>query len=64
VAKVADGSAGRYVGQELDFQALYTVSKQIQIAGGYAHLFPGTFLKRATPGHAYSFPYLSFNYLF
>lgn len=64
VAKVADGSAGRYVGQELDFQAMYTVSKQIQIAGGYAHLFPGTFLKKATPGHAYSFPYLSFNYLF
>jgi hypothetical protein len=64
LARVADGSAGRYVGQELDFQAIYDVSKQIQIAGGYGCLIPGTFLKKATPGQAYSFPYLSFNYIF
>jgi len=64
LARVQDGSAGRFVGQELDSQAVYTLSKQIQIAGGYAYLFPGTFLKKATPGRAYSFPYLSFSYLF
>ena len=64
VARVVDGSAGRYVGQEWDFQAVYAASKQIQIGGGYAYLIPGTFLKKTTPGEAYSFPYLSFNYVF
>ncbi len=64
LARVPDGSAGRFVGKELDSQAVYTPSKQVQIAGGYAYLFPGTFLRKATPGRAYSFPYLSFSYLF
>lgn len=64
LARVADGSGGRDAGRELDFQAVYSASKQIQIAGGYAHLFPGHFLKRATPGRSYQFPYLSFSYLF
>jgi hypothetical protein len=59
VARVADGSAGRHVGQELDLQAVYPLSKEVQFAGGYAHLLPGRFLKKATPGSAYNFPYLS-----
>ena len=64
IVRVADGSAGRFVGQELDVQALWNTSKTIQIAGGYAYLFPGTFLKNATPGSAYGFPFVSVNYLF
>ncbi|MBI4456718.1 MAG: alginate export family protein [Acidobacteria bacterium] len=64
IAQVADGSAGRHVGQELDFQAVYSLQKQIQVSGGYAYLFPGNFLQKATPGKPYHFPYLMLNYVF
>jgi alginate export protein len=64
VARVVDGSAGRYVGQGLDFEATFDASKQIQLIGGFAYLFPGTFLKKATPGSPYTYPYLSLNYIF
>jgi hypothetical protein len=53
-----DGSAGRFVGTELDTVVLYRYSKQLQLGIGFAHLFPGTFLKRTTPGTAYNYPYL------
>lgn len=64
IARVADGSAGRRVGQELDFQAFYTLSKQIQIGSGFSHIFPGAFLKKATPGKSFNFPYVMFTYAF
>jgi len=64
VARVADGSAGRHVGQELDVQAGYPLSPQIQIAPGYSHIFPGTFLNNATPGKAYNLGYLMVSYQF
>lgn len=64
IVRVADGSAGRFVGQEMDVQAVWNASKAMQIAGGYAYLFPGTFLKNATPGNSYGFPFISVNYLF
>jgi len=58
VARVSDGSAGRWVGQELDIATAYSISRVTQIGAGFAHIFPGTFLQRATPGHSYSYPYL------
>ena len=58
VPRVSNGSAGRWVGQELDIAAQYSITRVTQIGAGFAHIFPGTFLQRATPGHAYSFPYL------
>ena len=64
IVRVADGSAGRFVGQEFDVQAVWNASKATQITGGYAYLFPGTFLKNTTPGSAYGFPFVSVNYLF
>jgi hypothetical protein len=64
VAKFTDGSAGRHVGQEVDVQAAYPVTPQIQIAPGYSHIFPGTFLNRATPGKAYNLGYLMVTYQF
>jgi hypothetical protein len=64
VARVANGSAGRYVGQELDFLAVYSLSKQIQTGGGFGHILPGTFLKRATPGEAYNLPYATLTFSF
>jgi hypothetical protein len=54
----ANGSAGRFVGTELDGVAVYTFSKQLQIGSGFAHIFPGSFLRRVTPGKAYNYPYL------
>lgn len=64
VARSAAGTAGRYVGQEIDGQATYTYSPQLQIAGGYAHVVPGAFLKATTPGESYSSAYLMFTYVF
>ncbi|HYM13631.1 MAG TPA: alginate export family protein [Bryobacterales bacterium] len=64
IARVADGSAGRDVGQEIDTQAVYNLNRHVQLAGGYAYMMPGAFLKKATPGVAYSFPYMSVGYTF
>lgn len=64
VARAADGTAGRHVGQEVDGQAVYAVSRQIQIGAGMGHIFPGRFLRRATPGRAYTYPYVMLTYAF
>jgi hypothetical protein len=61
VARVADGSAGRWVGQELDVSSTYQFAKTTQVGAGLAHIFPGTFLQRATPGLGYTFPYVFLN---
>jgi hypothetical protein len=58
LARIATGAPDRHVGQELDIQATYTPSPRIQLHGGYAHLFTGSFLKAATPGKSYSAPYI------
>jgi hypothetical protein len=64
VARSTAGTAGRYVGQEIDAQAVYTYSPQLQIGGGYAHVLPGTFLKNTTPGESYRSAYLMITYVF
>lgn len=58
------GAAGRYIGTEIDLTATYAATKQMGIAFGYAHLFPGTFLKRTTQGNGYSYPFLMVSYAF
>jgi hypothetical protein len=45
IARRADGSAGRRVGQEGDVSVLYNLNRQIQCGAGFAHLFSGTFLR-------------------
>ena len=64
VARSTAGTAGRHVGQEADAQAVYTYSPQLQIAGGYARVFPGEFLKNTTPGESYNLSYLMVTYVF
>jgi hypothetical protein len=64
VAKAANGSAGRYIGQEADLQGTYALKSQVQLGAGYAHLFPGTFLQKATPGKHYNLTYVQVTYLF
>jgi hypothetical protein len=59
VARSAAGTAGTHVGQEP-----YLYSPQLQINGGLAHIFPGEFLKNATAGHAYTYPYVMVTYVF
>lgn len=58
IAQRVDGSAGRYVGSEIDETASYQYSKQLRVGGGFAHLFSGTFLNRATPGKDYNYPFV------
>jgi hypothetical protein len=64
IARVAGGATSTRVGQEIDVQLTKALIPQIQIAGGYAHLFTGPFLKEATPGQNYSYPYVMVTYVF
>lgn len=64
IVRVANGSDGRFVGQELDSFVAYNFSKQFQFGGGFGHIFPGTFLKNATQGQSYNFPYATTTFAF
>jgi len=64
IVKVAAGTAGRHVGQEASIQGTYTLNATTSVGAGYANVFPGTFLKNATPGKQYRFPYLMLTYSF
>ena len=61
VVRVADGSAGRWVGQEIDGLGAYRLARAMRVGAGLAHILPGTFLKRATPGLGYTLPYVFFD---
>jgi len=45
-------------------QVTRALMPQLQLAGGYAHMFTGAFLKQATPGQSYSYPYVMATYVF
>jgi hypothetical protein len=60
VVRRADGSAGRFVGSELDGVVAHPINRQFQVGAGIGHLFPGSFLRNTTPGKSYTFPYLMF----
>ncbi len=64
VVRVPNGSAGRFVGQELDGALAYNFSRQFQFGGGFGHIFPGTFLINATLGQSYNFPYATSTFVF
>ena len=64
LAKSAAGTAGKFVGQELDATAAYNYDKRTIVGAGFGHLFPGTFLNKTTPGVGYSYPYLYMMYGF
>ena len=55
----AAGTAGRFVGTELDGSVTYVYSKQLKIGGGLGHLFAAGFLHRVASGKGYSYPYLA-----
>jgi hypothetical protein len=64
VARSITGTAGTHVGREIDIQATFVYSAQFQLAGGYAYLAPGEFLKNTTAGHGYSYPFVMGTYVF
>jgi len=64
IAFVPGGAADSHVGQEIDFQVARPLTPQLQLAGGYAHMFAGAFLEQATPGKSYSYPYVMVTYVF
>jgi len=64
IAFVPGGAASGHVGQEIDVQVTRALMPQLQLAGGYAHMFTGAFLKQATPGQSYSYPYVMATYVF
>ena len=56
------GSSGKHIGEEIDFQVLWNHKTNIAIGAGMGHMFPGKFVKRTTPGHSYTFPYVQLTY--
>jgi len=64
VPRVATGATNTHVGQEIDLQVTRAITPQLQLAAGYAHIINGGFLKEATPGASYSYPYVMATYVF
>jgi hypothetical protein len=64
VARVPAGALNSHVGQELDLLVARALTPQLQLQAGYAHIFTGGFLKQATPGASYSYPFLMLTYVF
>jgi hypothetical protein len=52
------------VGHEFDAQVARALTPQFQIAGGYAHIRPGAFLRAATPGGSFHSTYVMLTYVF
>jgi hypothetical protein len=63
IARSADGSAGRHVGQEADLFATYRY-RHFLFGAGYGHMFAGEFLRKATPGAGPTYMYLFHSYAF
>jgi hypothetical protein len=64
LARVSGAGDDSHVGQEIDVQVARPLTPQVQFAAGYAHIVPGAFLKQATPGASYSYPYVMVTYVF
>lgn len=64
LARSLAGTAGTHVGEEIDITATYSPQKNYTFGAGFAHIFPGEFLKNTTPGKAYSTPYVLATYKF
>jgi hypothetical protein len=49
IARVPGGAASSRVGQEIDLLVSRALTPQLALAGGWAYLMPGAFLKQASP---------------
>ncbi|MCC7174630.1 MAG: alginate export family protein [Bryobacterales bacterium] len=61
IARSPAGTAGRHVGQELDFFGTYRY-RRFTFGAGYGHMFKGAFVKSTTPGVPPTFVYLFHTY--
>jgi Alginate export len=50
-------ATSRHLGTELDLIAEYQENRHVSYGFGFAHLFTGQFLKEATPGKDYNYPF-------
>jgi hypothetical protein len=64
LARVESGARSRRTGWEANLTTLWTVSAVLQVNVGYARLFPGDFLRQATPGVAYNSGFCMVSYRF
>ena len=59
------GAASRHVGQEIDVQVSARADAAAAARGAATRTSsPGGFLKQATPGASYSYPYVMVTYVF
>jgi hypothetical protein len=64
IAVSAHPGANRHIGNEADLIGEYQMNKGLNFGFGYARLFAGAFLKTATEGHDYSYPFAYVEYNF
>jgi len=64
LARSTAGTAGTYVGQEIDVFASGKFRPSLGFSTGVGYLMPGTFLKNTTPGKPYTYPYAMLTYDF
>jgi hypothetical protein len=64
IAVPAHPGANRHIGNEADLIGEYQMNKGLNFGFGYARLFAGAFLKTATQGHDYSYPFAYVEYNF
>jgi len=58
LARSATGTAGTFVGQEIDLIVSGNFPQGFGLSAGLGRLVPGTFLKNTTPGRTYTYPYV------
>jgi hypothetical protein len=64
LARSPSGTAGTYVGREVDVITTVKFQPGIGFSAGLGRFVPGTFLKNTTPGKAYTYPYAMLTYDF
>lgn len=64
IARSADGSAGRHVGQDIDLFVVWRPVKPLSFGAGAGYFVTGGFIDRMTPGVAPVYLYLSQMYSF
>jgi hypothetical protein len=55
--RAGNPNASRAVGEEIDVGATYRVDTHLQLGGGWAHFFPGPFVRATGPGRNVDFGY-------
>lgn len=57
-------ATSKHLGTELDLIAEYKQNRHVTYGLGFAHIFTGPFLRQATPGKDYNYPYGYVTYVF